>query len=179
MQKIYILVGPSGSGKTALINELTKRNPDFVSIPSVTTRAPRNVPEPDYRFLTPEEFEEEKKEGRLLEYSSYAGNWYGTSLSDFTSALSSGKCLIKAMDAPGARAVKEQFPERTITIFLRRSRDALIRSILDRKTGSADTVARIGALVREERPGTDCDLVLENNGTIEDLYQNFLNLIKE
>ena len=62
MQKIYILVGSSGSGKTTLMEELTKRNPGFAIVKSVTTRKPRGVPEPNYRFVSPEEFENLKKE---------------------------------------------------------------------------------------------------------------------
>lgn len=176
MQKIYVLVGPSGSGKTTLMEELIKRNPDFTIVKSVTTRNPRGIPEPNYRFLSPEEFEELKKEGSLLEWSTYAGNSYGTAVSDIEAVLTSGKNAVKAMDLPGALAVKQAFGSKCVTIFLKRHRDQLIRSILDRKTEDADVIARIGYLTKEEDQGGDCDEVLCNDGSVEDLYQKFMRL---
>ena len=60
--KVYAVVGKSGSGKTTLMEELTKRNQGFAIVKSVTTRKPRGVPEPNYRFVSPEEFENLKKD---------------------------------------------------------------------------------------------------------------------
>lgn len=176
MQKIYILVGSSGSGKTTLMEELIRKNPDFAVVKSVTTRKPRGVPEPNYRFVSPEEFENLKKEGGLLEWSTYAGNSYGTAISDMEAVLSSGKNAIKAMNLPGALAAKQAFGDKCVTVFLKRHRDQLIRSILDRKTEDADIIARIGYLTKEEDQSGDCDEVLCNDGTVEDLYQKFMRL---
>lgn len=174
MQKIYILVGPSGSGKTALMDELVKQNPDFRVVKSVTTRKPREVAEPNYRFVSTTEFDAEMQEGNFLEWSTYAGNRYGTTITDIEEVLQSGKNAVKAMDITGTKAVKQHFGDRCMTVFIRRPREAVIRCILDRKTADADIIARIASLDREDKNKEFCDVILENTGGIEELYWNFM-----
>ena len=174
MQKIYILVGPSGSGKTTLMDELAKRNPDFLPVKSVTTRQPRDVSEPNYRFISDEKFNSELKAGNFLEWSTYAGNRYGTASSDIEAVLNSRKNAVKAMDINGAKAAKERFGDRCVTVFIQRPRDSVIRSILDRKTADADIIARIASLDREDKNKDFCDVILENTEGVDELYWNFM-----
>ena len=174
MQKLYSRVGPSGSGKTTLMDELVRRNPDFLPVKSVTTRQPRNTAEPNYRFVTEEAFNSELKAGNFLEWSTYAGNRYGTASSDIDAILNFGKNAVKAMDISGAKAVKERFGDRCMTVFIQRSRDSVIRSILDRKTADADIIARLASLDREDKNKEFCDVILENTEGVDELYNNFI-----
>ena len=174
MQKIYILVGPSGSGKTTLMDELVKQNPDFRVVKSVTTRKPREVAEPNYRFVSTAKFDKENEECNFLEWSTYAGNRYGTTITDIEEVLQSGKNAVKAMDINGAKVAKERFGDRCVTVFIQRPRDSVIRSILDRKTADGDIIARIASLDREDKNKEFCDVILENTEGIEELYWNFM-----
>lgn len=79
--KIVVISGPSGVGKktvwTPVIND-PRLNLSF-SV-SMTTR-PKRVGEiegKDYFFLTKPQFEEKIREHELLEYATFADNYYGT-----------------------------------------------------------------------------------------------------
>ena len=78
---LIVVSGPSGAGKDTVINKVleTEKNV-WVSI-SMTSRPPRGNEEngKDYFFVTKEEFEENIKQGNLLEYATYNDNYYGTS----------------------------------------------------------------------------------------------------
>ena len=78
MKTIFGLVGASGAGKTTLILDMLKRMPDKLGvITSLTTRARRNE-EDDlfYTFVTAGDMMQRKAEGRLVQMSEYAGNYY-------------------------------------------------------------------------------------------------------
>ena len=80
---LIIISAPSGAGKGSIIKEMCEQNENlWVSI-SATTRNPRPNDQDGvtYYFLSKEEFEEKLKENYFLEYTSYAGNYYGTPMS--------------------------------------------------------------------------------------------------
>src|SRR5215470_2254054 len=79
--RLVVISGPSGSGKSTLVRRLCAR-PELrltVSV-SATTRGPRpgEVPDHDYIFLTPEQFELIQSRGELLEFARVHGHLYGT-----------------------------------------------------------------------------------------------------
>ena len=59
----------------------------------MTTRLKRagEVEGVDYFFRTKEEFEQYIKEGKLLEYANYVGNYYGTPIDYVRETLDSGR----------------------------------------------------------------------------------------
>ena len=84
MNKINCIAiyGPSGSGKTTLINQIISQSPEtFHFSVSHTTRQPRIGEEDgvDYYYVTKEKFLEMINNDEFIEYSEYAGNYYGTS----------------------------------------------------------------------------------------------------
>ena len=79
--QLIVISAPSGSGKDTIVKELMKKYGEnkWVSV-SATSREAR-VGEKDgvdYFFLTKKDFEKKIKEGFFLEYTNYAGNYYGT-----------------------------------------------------------------------------------------------------
>lgn len=73
------LVGPSGSGKTTLIRAALHRLPERCTIVKSVTTRPRRGPEDDmsYEFVTREEIIKRHAAGYLVNFSEYAGNFYG------------------------------------------------------------------------------------------------------
>ncbi len=70
--RLVVISGPSGAGKSTLVQRLLA-HPELrltVSV-SATTRSPRpgEVPGRDYFFVTPEQFEQMRVRGELLEYA--------------------------------------------------------------------------------------------------------------
>ena len=80
---IVVLAGASGAGKST-IGELLRERFGFNLKPvvSITTREPRDADPPgEYTYVSLEEFERMKQEGKLIWWVFISGNWYGTMFS--------------------------------------------------------------------------------------------------
>ena len=77
---LLVLSGPSGCGKGTMVKELISREGQIEVSRSATSRAPREgeVDGLHYDFVSRERFEEMIKNGEVLEYTQYNGNYYGT-----------------------------------------------------------------------------------------------------
>ena len=78
---LVILSGVAGAGKDTIKREIIKRMENVKSIPSLTTRPPRegDVPGKTYIFLSKDEFEEKIKNDEIYEYDIHHNHYYGTS----------------------------------------------------------------------------------------------------
>src|SRR5699024_9362622 len=117
---LIVLSGPSGVGKGTVRQHLFDHyNIDFDSSMSMTTRLIRagEVEGVDYFFRTKEEFEQYIKEGKLLEYANYVGNYYGTPIDYVRETLDSGRDVFLEIEVQGALKVKKRMLE-GIVIFL-------------------------------------------------------------
>ena len=67
---LVILSGVSGAGKDTIKKELIKRMDNVISLPSYTSRKPRNGEQEgvQYHFITKEEFEQRIKNDEFYEY---------------------------------------------------------------------------------------------------------------
>ena len=81
---ILAIFGPSGSGKSRQKNIFKQEGWD--EIVSFVTRPPRGEEDIEYEFTTQEEWKREFDEGNLVNTNEYAGNFYGTKISDFRNA---------------------------------------------------------------------------------------------
>ena len=75
---LIILSGPSGVGKGSIRRRLfMKNNLDLSYSISMTTREPRNgeIDGVDYFFVSEKEFLDNIKNGNLLEYAKFVGNY--------------------------------------------------------------------------------------------------------
>ena len=121
MQKglLIVLSGPSGSGKGTVRSVLTEME-DFAFSVSATTRAPRagETDGVDYHFITHESFQEKIRNGEMLEYTTYNGNYYGTEFSEVLAAVEGGRNLILEIEVEGAMNVKRIYPEAVLIMLL-------------------------------------------------------------
>lgn len=118
-KKLIVISGCSGVGKGTVINEFMTRNTDFLLSISCTTRNPRNgeIDGVNYFFLSKEEFEQNIKEDKFLEYARYADNYYGTKKKFIADKFQQGYNIILEIDTQGALQVKEKMPE-SVLIFI-------------------------------------------------------------
>lgn len=117
---ITVLSAPSGCGKNTLIDEASKQRDNFAYVTSATTREMR-VGEADgvnYFYKSEEEFDRLIKTGEILEWDMFCNCRYGTLKSQITEKIESGKDLLLDLTISGALAVKEAFPDDTVTIFI-------------------------------------------------------------
>lgn len=73
---LFGLIGLTASGKTSLAKYLVDRL-DFLYIPSTTTRPPRKGNTKEYKHISVKIFEDYIKNNELLEYTVFAGHYYG------------------------------------------------------------------------------------------------------
>lgn len=160
---ILVLVGPSGSGKTTIAEELVKRT-SFKKLPTCTTRAPRQgeVNGVHYFFLTEEQFKSKILSGEIVEWTVYAGNYYGTSSQVLSKSISEGNRIVLVMDFNGAKAIKKLFPYAK-TVYLDREYKELVMAILERNIPNTDKAERIVQLKEDVTHKDKCDFVLKND----------------
>jgi len=117
---ILVLSGPSGAGKSTIIHAASEKIGEYYFSISTTTRQPREgeVDGVDYFFVSKENFEEDIKAGNFLEYAQVHGNYYGTSLTPVTQALTEGKLVIFDIDVQGHRLVRAKMNDVTTSAFI-------------------------------------------------------------
>lgn len=156
---LIVFSGPSGVGKGTVRQEIFS-TPDhkFDYSVSMTTRPqrPGEVDGVDYFFRTREEFEALIKEGQMLEYAEYVGNYYGTPLSYVNETLDKGIDVFLEIEVQGALQVKSKVPDGVFIFLTPPDLEELEERLVGRGTDSPEVIAqRIGrakeeiALMRE------------------------------
>lgn len=98
---ILYLVGPSGSGKTT-ISDILCSTYGYDRIKSVTTRGVRDSDDyKSYTFQSKSEFLKGVEDGEFLEYAEYAGNYYGTRVSDILVQNTNTPIAVKVIEIEG------------------------------------------------------------------------------
>ena len=152
-KKLFVISGCSGVGKGTVINEFMKRNSnEFVLSVSCTTRSPRpgEVDGVNYFFISKEEFEMNIKEGKFLEYASFAENYYGTKKKYIKQKFEEGYNIILEIDTQGALQVKQKMPEAVLIFIAPPSIEELEHRLRGRHTEDEETIQKRLAQVKIE-----------------------------
>src|SRR5690554_177259 len=94
---LIVLSGPSGVGKGTVRKALFEmKGHNLVYSVSMTTRPPRanEVDGVDYYFVSKEQFLEDIKNDRFLEWAEFVGNYYGTPRDKIEEYLEDGKEVV-------------------------------------------------------------------------------------
>jgi len=183
MDKLLIVTAPSGSGKTTLVRHLLGHFPQLAFSISATNRPPREgeVNGRDYYFLTDEVFRKKIRENAFLEWEEvYPGRFYGTLRSEVEKLWSEGKAVVFDIDIQGARNLKKQFPEQSLTLFVRPpSLGVLEQRLRKRQTESeGDLKMRLAKADTEIRQGANFDRIIVND-KLEDALQEAETVVRE
>jgi len=141
-----VISAPSGGGKTTIIHRVLQRgDPRFCYSVSVTTR-PRRPGEKDgvdYIFLSPEMFMKEVEADNLVEWARVHGYFYGTPRKLLDRWLEEGRIVLLDLDVQGGLAVKEQYPDNSLLIFVRPpSIEQLEERLRARKTEAEEEIRK-------------------------------------
>jgi guanylate kinase len=117
---LIVLSGPSGVGKGTILKEVMKDESLKLAFSiSMTTREKREgeVDGVNYFFVSKDEFEQAVKDGKLLEYAEFVGNYYGTPLEYVEKLRNQGINVILEIEVQGCMQVQEKEPG-ALTIFI-------------------------------------------------------------
>lgn len=163
----FVLSAPSGAGKSTIANALRASQKNLSHSISVTTRPPRPG-ESDgvhYHFITQEQFDEQAKNGDLLEWATVFGKSYGTPKAPVEQQLAEGKDLIFDIDWQGQQQIKASLPDDVVSIFiLPPSLEELQKRLVNRASDHPNEInKRMDAALDEISHWKEFDYVIINN----------------
>ncbi len=163
---LIIISGPSGVGKgtvrNCFINDETLQLAYSISM---TTRAPRSgeVDGRDYIFTTKEQFEQAVKNGELLEWAEFVGNYYGTPLSAVEDLRNQGKNVLLEIEVQGATQVREKCPDALSIFIVPPTMEELEKRIRGRRSEAEEIVQqRLAKAASEMKLAKDYKYVICN-----------------
>ena len=180
---IVILSGVAGAGKDTIKKEIIKRMNFVESLPSYTSRPPRegDIPGQTYNFVTKAEFEEMIERNEFYEYDIHHNNYYGVPRKLLNEKIEQGKVIIKDVDVNGTQHLVNLLGQDTkiVTIFLRVPKDELERRLKERieKTSPEEITLRLNRFDYEESKIGIYDYVLKNND-LEKTVQIIMSIIE-
>lgn len=177
--RLTVVSGPSGVGKSSVLDELRRHASEVYFSVSATTRAPRpgEIDGVQYNFVSVPEFERMIADGEMLEYATYAGNFYGTPRRPVEQAIRDGRPAVLEIELQGARQVRRAWPDAQLVMLLPPSWDELVDRLTGRGTEPADVVEKRLTAAREElaaEPEFDATVV---NADLQSATSELLDLI--
>ena len=166
---LVVISGPSGVGKSTVIAEVMHQRDNLVFSVSYTTRAPRAGEEDgvNYHFVDKAEFERMIRDGELLEYTQYAGNYYGTALADIQKFASQGLDVLLDIEVEGASNVKRKADNAVLIFVAPPSFEELSRRLHGRRTENEEVVrARLEKAQVELKQIPNYDYLVVNDSVI-------------
>ena len=166
---IVILSGVAGAGKDTIKKEIIKRMNFVESLPSYTSRPPRegDIPGQTYNFVTKAEFEKMIERNEFYEYDIHHNNYYGVPRKLLNEKIEQGKVIIKDVDVNGTQNLVNLLGQDTkiVTIFLRVPKKELERRLKERieKPSPEEIKLRLNRFDYEESKIGNYDYVLKNN----------------
>lgn len=139
---LIVVSGPSGAGKDTICNKVIEDSDNIWLSVSMTSRNPRGNEKEgkNYFFVTKEEFEQKIKDGKLLEYTNYNGNYYGTPKDRLEDYLNRGIDVILVLDINGAINIKKLVPSALFIFIMPPDMETLKKRLIARKTESKEKV---------------------------------------
>ena len=180
---LVILSGVSGAGKDTIKKEIIKRMKNVISLPSFTSREPREGEEEgiQYHFITKEQFKEKIKNEEFYEYDLHHENYYGTSKKLMNEKIDSGKIIVKDIEVNGTENLIKKLGNDTklVTIFLKVDKEELKNRLINRgdNLSEADMQLRLGRLEYEESKIGLYDYVIKNDD-LEKTVQIIMTIIE-
>ena len=180
---LVILSGVSGAGKDTIKKEIIKRMKNVISLPSFTSREPREGEEEgiQYHFITKEQFKEKIKNEEFYEYDLHHENYYGTSKKLMNEKIDSGKIIVKDIEVNRTENLIKKLGNDTklVTIFLKVDKEELKNRLINRgdNLSEADMQLRLGRLEYEESKIGLYDYVIKNDN-LEKTVQIIMTIIE-
>jgi guanylate kinase len=137
-----VVTAPSGTGKTSICRRVAKEMKRVSYSVSLTTRRPRKGERNgrDYLFVTEKRFKQLAAAGKLAEWASVYGSYYGTPKSLLESRLRKGQCVLLALDHNGGEMIRKKYQGAVLVYLLPPSISELKRRLRRRRTDSDSSI---------------------------------------
>lgn len=143
--QLIVISAPSGAGKGTIIKKLLERDNKtrWLSV-SATSRKMRDgeIEGVNYYFLKENDFKKKIEEDYFLEYTNYAGNFYGTPKEHIKEKLDKGIDVILEIEIEGAMNIKKLIPEAVFIFIMPPSLKELVRRLKKRGTESNEIILK-------------------------------------
>jgi guanylate kinase len=141
---LVVVSAPAGCGKDTILKYAFGVCSNLHYSVSATTRQPRPDEEEGihYFFKTREEFKQLIEADELLEYTEYAGNYYGTPRDFIPKLLDEGKDIVLKIEIEGAANIRRLFPDCVLVFILPPSFAELENRLQKRGTETEETIRR-------------------------------------
>ena len=164
---LIVVSGPSGCGKSTLNQLLLQKRENIVMSISDTTRDIRGkeIDGVDYNFISTEQFENNIKNNKYLEYAVVHSNkYYGTPVDWVEKMLNEGNDVILEIDIEGARQVNEKRSDAIFIFIMPPSMTVLKQRLVSRKTETKEQVVeRFKTAYKEINEVSKYNYVIVNN----------------
>lgn len=163
---LLVISGFSGAGKGTVMKRLLELHDNYALSISATTRPPREGERngKEYFFKTQEAFQEMIRQGELLEYAQYVGNFYGTPKEYVVSQLDAGKNVVLEIEIQGALNIKKMFPEAVLMFIMPPDARELENRLRGRGTEDEATIlARLARASKESEGVEQYDYIVIND----------------
>ena len=164
---LIVVSGPSGCGKSTLNQLLLQKRDNIVMSISDTTRALRGkeINGVDYNFISKEEFEENVKNNKYLEYAKvHSDKYYGTPVDWVEKMLDDGNDVILEIDIEGARQINEKRSDAIFIFIMPPSMAILKQRLISRNTETKEQVVeRFKTAYKEINEVAKYNYVIVNN----------------
>lgn len=177
---LVVLSGPSGVGKGTVLKEVFKHDKNLAYSVSCTTRAPRagEIDGIHYSFISKEKFLENIKKGRMLEYTVYCDNYYGTDAEFVDNLRNKGFDVILEIETNGAMNVIKKCPDSVSVFIAPPTFEHLKKRLTDRGTESDNIITKRILKAHEELSHIDLYEYLVINDVVENAVQDILAILR-
>ena len=149
---VVVLSGPSGAGKDSVLAAALDRDDRIARVVTAKTRAPRPGEQDGvhHLFLSPEEFDDLRARGGLLEHAEVYGHYSGVPRDQVEQLLAEGKTVVLRTDVQGARTLRAKIPQALLVFLTVPGVDDLERRMRARGGDDEAAMRRRLAVAREE-----------------------------
>lgn len=142
--KLLIFSAPSGAGKTTIVKYLIEQNFNLEFSISACSRPKRKgeVDKVDYYFLSVDEFKQNIKDNKFIEWEEvYKNHFYGTLKSEVERIWEKGNNAIFDVDVKGGLNIKKQYGNKALAVFVMPpSIEELKKRLISRSTDSIENI---------------------------------------
>lgn len=149
---LLVVSGPSGCGKGTVLSHVLADKDNYILSVSLTTRLPRpgEIDGVHYGFVSTDEFVRNIHDQKMLEYTEYCGNYYGTPESRVNELLEQGINVVLEIETVGAMNVKRARPDAVLIMILPPSYEILEKRLRSRGTNSEEDIQKRLFRAKEE-----------------------------